>query len=80
MAAMRRVTMLFPEELWNDLAMAAPIRGQSRGAYARAVLEREVNRTLVMAGLKEETDPEALAHIARQKAERDAAVAEEGGK
>lgn len=79
MTAMRRVTLLFPEQLWQELAVAAPIRGQSRGAYARDVIEREVNRTLVMAGLKKDTNPETLAYMARQEAQRKVDIVAEDG-
>ncbi len=55
MAAMKRVTVLLPEQLWTDLAMAASMRAQSRGVFVRSVLERETDRSLVMAGLKVES-------------------------
>jgi hypothetical protein len=82
MTAMRRVTMLMPDELWTEMATAASIRAQSRGVFARSVLARETNGILISAGLKDETDPAVLAHQARRKAEREAAetqLAQEGG-
>jgi len=74
MTAMRRVTLLFPEDLWNDLATAASLRAQSRGEYARDILRMRVDQSLVMAGMKK--DPEMEANAARGRAE---AMAEEGG-
>jgi len=73
MAAMKRVTMLFPEDLWLDLATAASLRGQSRGQYARDTLRRQCDGSLIMAGMK--PDPNEAANAAR----RVAGMAEVGG-
>ena len=73
MAAMRRVTMLFPEDLWLDLATAASLRGQSRGEYARDTLRRQCEGSLIMAGMR--PDPNEAANEAR----RQAGMAEAGG-
>jgi hypothetical protein len=67
MSAMKRVTLLFPEDLWNDLATAASLRAQSRGQYAREMLRMRVDQSLVMAGMKK--DPEEEARAARRRAE-----------
>lgn len=65
--------MLFPEDLWTDLAIAASIRGQSRGEYARDTLRRQCDGSLIMAGMR--PDPNEAANAAR----REAALGEDGG-
>lgn len=54
MTAMCRVTILIPEGLWGEMAMAAAVRDQTRGEYARAILERETDAVLSRAGMKKE--------------------------
>lgn len=73
MSAMRRVTMLFPEDLWTDLAIAASLRGQSRGEYARDTLRRQCNGSLTMAGMRPDPNEAASA------AQREAQPGEDGG-